>query len=234
MQCTAEPSTKSSENMKEMTSHLQSLQHNQTNTVYNYPEKQGNNPERQEKGGVGNMSVKDYAFHKSEVLNSVRCFSLATRVISWRGFTKRPVREVEEACWPSSNTALAGVREREGLCWARALTHVVFLLDLLDNLCVRWSPENPFCCESCKVKADGEGRSVTWESLGMLVLTVINPCCGAFRQLSTSSSYRTAILLAFSSRQRIQAAFPTLIQATGWATERKTSPNHETVRSLQS
>ena len=34
MQCTAEPSTKSSENMREMTSHLQSLQHNQTNTVY--------------------------------------------------------------------------------------------------------------------------------------------------------------------------------------------------------
>lgn len=77
-----------------------------------------------------------------------------------------------------------------------------------------------------------------WESLGMLVLTIINPRCGVFRQLSTSSFFffffnRTEILPAFSSRQRIQAAFTTLIQVTGWTTERKMSPSHETVRPLQ-
>lgn len=44
---------------------------------------------------------------------------------------------------------------------------------------------------------------------------------------------RTEILPAFSSRQRIQAAFTTLIQVTGWTTERKMSPSHETVRPLQ-
>lgn len=122
------------------------------------------------------------------------------------------------------------VMEWQGLCWVWALTHVVFLLDLPDNLCICWSAENPLCSKSCEMRAGGEERSAMWESLKMLVLTIINPCCGAFRQMSTSPFFIVQQLFLLPLPVKgYKEHFATLIQGGVWMTGRKRSPKPCTI-----
>lgn len=72
--------------------------------------------------------------------------------------------------------------------------------------------------------ADGEEKNQPCEeSLKMLALTIINPCCGAFRQISTSPFFRAPqfFLLPLSHKEHVA----TFMQVGTWTPEWSPKPS---------
>lgn len=78
--------------------------------------------------------------------------------------------------------------------------------------------------------ADGKEKNQTCESLKLLTLTIINPCCGAFRQISKSPFLRVQqfFLLPLSDKGH-KEHLATFIQVGVWTPGRRWSPELCTV-----
>lgn len=167
IQSSAESSTTSLEvikwNMtKFLPGHLQSLQYNQSKTVY--PTSRNSKTFRKKKGSKGNETWVGKNMFSTQQKYQMLLPCNSGHTPRWV-LTYRPIREGEDPWWTSSNTVAVVIREWEGLWRVWALTHIVFLLDLFDNLCICWSSENPLCIKSCEMTADRQEKNQPCERL---------------------------------------------------------------------